>query len=75
MVSIQTLTLATAVALGTASSLSCQDQEQLIRSREQKLAARFLEKADWITDYDQARAEAAKTGKLIFAYFGRSYAP
>jgi hypothetical protein len=40
-----------------------------------KLRSPFLSQASWITDYDQARRESAKTGKPIFAYFTRSYAP
>ena len=49
--------------------------EQLIAKREQKLQSEFLRKADWIIDYDQARAEAKLQEKLIFAYFTRSYQP
>lgn len=75
MVPIRILTIATAAALAAPNSLAAQDQEQLIANRAKKLESRFLEKADWFTDYDQARAEASKTGKMIFAYFGRSYAP
>ena len=29
----------------------------------------------WTTDFGAAKAEAAKTGKPIFAYFTRTYAP
>jgi hypothetical protein len=50
------------------------DQAALVKKRDEKLALEFLKKADWITDYDKARAEAKKTGKMIFAYFTRSYA-
>ncbi|MHC5063112.1 MAG: thioredoxin domain-containing protein [Planctomycetota bacterium] len=59
------------------SSLPAQDKEQerLIRQREQKLKSHFLKKADWITDYDQARAKAKQEDKMIFVYFTRSYAP
>lgn len=39
-----------------------------------KLAEPFMAAAAWITDYDKAREEANTTGKLIFAYFTRSYA-
>lgn len=40
-----------------------------------KLRSEFLGKAPWTTDYDRARAESAKSGKPIFAYFTRSFAP
>lgn len=29
----------------------------------------------WITDFDQAKAKARETGRPIFAYFTRTYAP
>jgi len=47
------------------------DEEKL----EKKLAGEWLKKANWITDFDQAREEAKKSKKTIFAYFTRSYAP
>lgn len=49
-------------------------QEELISKRDEKLKLAFLKKADWLTDYDKARAEAKKSGKPIFTYFSRSYA-
>ncbi len=42
--------------------------------RDAKLAEDWLQNADWLTDYDQAREVSAETGKPIFAYFTRSYA-
>ncbi len=47
--------------------------EELTRKRDEKLKLPFLAKAAWITDWDQAQAEAKKGDKLIFAYFTRSY--
>lgn len=55
-------------------ALWAQDEE-LIKRRDQKLAEPWLKKAAWITDYDQAKEEAKKSKKIIFAYFTRSYAP
>lgn len=49
-------------------------QEELIKLRTEKLALEVFKKAPWTFDYDAARAEAKKSGKLIFAYFSRSYA-
>jgi hypothetical protein len=49
-------------------------QEQLKTNLENKLKAPFFSKAGWITDYDKARETAKADGKLIFAYFTRSYA-
>jgi hypothetical protein len=42
--------------------------------RDAKLKKDFLKKVDWVTDYDKAREEAKKSGKMIFGYFTRSYA-
>ena len=51
------------------------DQDELIARRDKKLVSEFLNKADWITDYDAARAKAKESGKPIFAYFTRSFQP
>ena len=40
-----------------------------------KMAKPFLENAAWEMDYEKARERAAADGKLIFAYFTRSYSP
>lgn len=50
-------------------------QEELAAKRDDKLAAAFLKKHDWVTDYSRAREKARAEGKWIFAYFTRSYAP
>jgi hypothetical protein len=49
-------------------------QAQYKTNRDALLKEEWLKKADWITDYDKARAEAKKSGKTIFGYFTRSYA-
>lgn len=69
--------LAAVMTLGSAAMAAqdAQEQEALIRKRDQKLQSAFLKKAAWRTDYDKAREEARKSGKLIFAYFTRSYSP
>lgn len=51
------------------------EQQRLIKQRDEKLAKAFLKNGDWVTDYDAARKKSAETGKLIFGYFTRSYAP
>ena len=62
--------------LGASVALPAQDdQADLIAKREKKLESRFLQKANWILDYDEARKIAKEEGKLIFTYFARSYAP
>ena len=51
----------------------------LAQTSEEKLAEKmkkpFVTNAAWEMDYDKARERAAADGKLIFAYFTRSYAP
>jgi len=49
-------------------------QAELKDNLQKKLAKAWVKKVNWITDYDKALAEAKKSGKLIFAYFTRSYA-
>ncbi|MCC6737526.1 MAG: hypothetical protein IT452_00655 [Planctomycetia bacterium] len=50
-------------------------QDELKKKKEEVLKDAFLKKAPWNLDYDKALAEAKKTGKPVFAYFSRSYAP
>ncbi|MBM4062877.1 MAG: hypothetical protein FJ265_17550 [Planctomycetes bacterium] len=47
-------------------------QEDLIKLRDEKLALEVFQKAPWTFDYDVAREEAKRSGKLIFTYFSRS---
>lgn len=66
------IVLAAALVAAIGSSAFGQSLEE---KRDKKLASEFLKKASWITDYDKALAEAKKSGKPIFGYFSRSYAP
>lgn len=66
---------ATALAALLAAPAPAQSQEQYVARKEAKLAEPWLQNADWILDYDEAKAAAAKSGKPIFAYFTRSFAP
>ncbi|KAF0246353.1 MAG: hypothetical protein FD180_841 [Planctomycetota bacterium] len=50
-------------------------QDELKKKKEEVLKDPFLKKAPWMLDYDRALAEAKKTGKPVFAYFTRSFAP
>jgi len=60
--------------VAAASPALAQDQEAMKQNLAKKLESEFLKAAPWITDFDKARDEAKKSGKLIFAYFTRSYA-
>jgi hypothetical protein len=71
----QTLVLLAGLTLVAASPAQQQPpQEKLIELRDEKLAKPVFQLAKWNTDYDAVREEAKKSGKLIFAYFTRSYA-
>jgi hypothetical protein len=60
------------VTLALASLAAAQTLEERL---EKKLAEPFVKNAAWELDYDAARKRAGETGKLVFAYFTRSYAP
>ena len=62
-----------ALALTPALPAQTKSQDELITERENKLAKPVFHEANWIFDYDEARAEAKKQGKLLFTYFTRSY--
>ncbi len=64
--------LAAGLLAGFCSAAAAQDSME--SKLEKKIKAPFLSKAGWITDYDKAREESRKSGRLIFAYFTRSYA-
>ncbi len=71
MKSVRRSILAAAALLAAmVTSASAQDLEA---KRDKMLKSPFLKKAAWITDYDKALQESSKSGKLIFAYFTRSY--
>jgi hypothetical protein len=42
---------------------------------EKKLSAAWIKNADWMVGFAAAKAKSKASGKLIFAYFTRSYAP
>lgn len=54
--------------------LAQKSQEELAKLRDEKMAHEVFQKANWIFDYDKARAAAKQGDKPIFAYFTRSYA-
>jgi len=48
------------------------DMEQKLQ---EKLQKPFVKNAAWHLDFDAAKKQAKESGKIIFAYFTRSYAP
>ena len=70
-----TLLVAGLLAAFTAQSAFAQSQEDLVKRRAAKVAKPWFTDYGWTSDYDKARATAKESGKLIFTYFTRSYAP
>lgn len=58
-----------------AAPAAAQGDQALEKKLEEKLSHDFIDFGGWITDYDAARARARETGKVLFVYFSRSYAP
>ena len=67
MKSTALLTLPLFCALASAQS----NQEKF----EAKLEKEFVSAVPWVQSLDEATATARESGKLIFAYFTRSYSP
>lgn len=67
---LQALAVTAAILACFSAPASAQDLEQKL---EKKLGEAWIKDPKWITDYDEAKAEAKKTGKVIFGYFTRSY--
>lgn len=71
---MQTLRLTAGVlALFLAASTSF--AQSLEDRLEKKLEKPFAKNAAWVLDLETAKTKAKETGKPIFAYFTRSYAP
>ena len=50
-------------------------QTELETKRDAKLEEAWFSANPWTHDYNEARKRAQATGKPVFAYFTRSYAP
>jgi hypothetical protein len=67
-----------ALALGFVGidTIDAQQEQAVLRKKlESKLSEKWVSIQNWTTDYNLARQRVAQSGKLIFAYFTRSYAP
>ena len=60
-----------ALVFGAAPALA---QSDLQKRFDAKLAEAWFKANDWTSDYDVARKRSRERGKLMFAYFTRSYA-
>jgi len=73
---VRGIAAAALLVLGLGAPALAQDGgSALEKKRDEKLAEPWVKAGGWITDYDKALAESKKSGKLIFGYFTRSYAP
>lgn len=63
----------TSALLLALSALAAADE--LEERLDAKLKKDFVANAAWVLDYDEALARAKQEGKLVFAYFTRSYSP
>ncbi|HLQ38495.1 MAG TPA: thioredoxin family protein [Planctomycetota bacterium] len=67
------LALLPAVLAAAVPAQQKQSQEELVRLRDEKLKKPVFHRVAWLFDYDEARQQAQKQGKPIFAYFTRSF--
>ena len=51
------------------------DQADMMQRKAELLSEEWLQNADWVMSYVEAKAKARQSGKMIFGYFTRSYAP
>ena len=66
----------TALLASQASAQMAGPDEDALRERyESKLTESWITSNPWTADYDEAREKAKESGKVIFAYFTRSYSP
>lgn len=70
---ITLLTLPVALVAPVACAQS--SQEDYKAAYEAKLSEDWFVNGGWTADYDAARAKAKEEGKLILAYFSRTYSP
>ena len=50
-------------------------QDELQKKYQKKITEAWFTKGGWVDDYAAVKARAKKEGKVIFAYFTRSYSP
>ncbi|MCO5169176.1 MAG: thioredoxin family protein [Planctomycetes bacterium] len=60
--------------LGVAAPAAAQDADELRRRRAAKVEEAWFTRNPWTDDFDVAKERARERGKVIFAYFTRSYA-
>ena len=63
------------VLAAAAAGAGERSEKELRECRDALMAKAWVKASPWMTDYEKALAAAKKTGKPIFAYLTRSYAP
>jgi len=76
-IDVKTLLLPSIALLLAADGLSAQgaSQEDLKKLYDTKVSENWFTGGEWTADFSVAKARAKKEGKLVFAYFTRSYSP
>ena len=68
--------LAAVLAGSLAAAAPAQDAQDALKEKyAEKIAEPWVSHGGWRLDYEKALEEAGKSGKLVFAYFSRSYSP
>ena len=79
LLSTRSLALLTLVAALVPTELAAQgrklDQDKMQANFAEMQTHDWFTGGGWMLDFDEAKAAAKKTGKPIFAYFTRTYAP
>ena len=63
------------VLASVACAQEADDVAPEVTKYQKKLKSAFIKKAPWVLDYDAAKKKAKDSGKVLFAYFSRSFAP
>ena len=68
-------TLATALLAQAVEAQSTYDQDKMKATYAEMQTHDWFSSGAWITDFDAAKTKAKESGRPIFAYFTRTYAP
>ena len=72
MRTVRTPAGALALLLSLSATSSAQSLEEKL---EEKLKKPFASNVPWVLSFGEAKKQAGVNGRVIFAYFSRSYAP
>ncbi len=63
------------ILLVFAAMAGAEEEPPEVTKYKKKLTADFIKKAPWVLDYAGAKKQAKDSGKVLFAYFSRSFLP